>query len=189
MPATSKYSLLLLVSLLVFSCKDKSPITPEGGERPAQEMAKSVPYVDNVEDSYSFEIGFTFESAVSGKITQLGGRLAQVGVSKVSIWDFDTKQKLDSVNVTIKDVLKFEYLPIDPITVAPGKKFVVSINTFPQRDYYVFNALGDYDILPRTFGNITILEKRSNEDGNFAFPERPTKKNFNGWADVVFFAD
>lgn len=189
MKKINRYGTILVISASLLSCKKDSSITYDSGETPAQEMAKAVPYVDNVEDSYSFEIGFTFISAKSGRVTQLGGRLAEPGISKVSFWDFDSKQKLDSVYVTIKDIAKFAYLPITPIHIEAGKKYLVSINTYPQRDYYVFNALGDYDILPRAFGNITILEKRSNESGDYSFPGRPTLKNFNGWADIVFIPD
>lgn len=183
---------LLLISawLLHAGCdKTTSQSFPEGGERPAQAMSNTISYIDNVEDSYSFEIGLTLVTSKNGKITQLGGRLAERCVCKVTIWDFDTKQKLDSVFLTIDDIKRFTYAAIEPITVTAGQKFVVSVNTYPKRDYFVFYSPAGYDILPRTFGNVTILEKRSNDSDDFSFPERPTRKNFNGWADVVFIAD
>ena len=183
--------ILGLTGFFLFPGCDKttSQKFPEGGERPAQAMANTISYIDNVEDSYSFEIGLTLRFDVPGKITQLGGRLAERCVCKVSLWDYDTKQKLDSVFITIDDIKKFTYAAIDPIAVPAGKKLVVSVNTYPKRDYFVFYSPADYDILPRTFGNITIMEKRSNDSDDFRFPERPTLKNFNGWADVVFLAD
>jgi hypothetical protein len=182
--------LMFLSALLLAACdQTTSQAFPEGGDRPAQSMSNTISYIDNVEDSYSFEIGLTLVASKNGKITQLGGRLAERCVCKVSLWDFDTKQKLDSVFITIDDIKKFAYAAIDPITVTPGKKYVVSVNTYPKRDYFVFYSPAGYDILPRTFGNITILEKRSNDSDDFSFPERPTLKNFNGWADIVFVAD
>ena len=89
-----QYGIILTVSAVLLACKKDSGIILGDGETPAQEMSKAVPYIDNVEDSYSFEIGFVFVSAKNGRVTQLGGRLAQQGVSKVSLWDFDTQQKL-----------------------------------------------------------------------------------------------
>ncbi len=180
----------ILISLLLFgSCKKKNYDLSEG-ESPAQEMVKYVAYLNNVEDAFSFEIGYTFSSKKPGRITQLGCRLFEQGPVKVSLWDFDTKVKIDSVTINVKDTKKFTFALIEPVTIIADKKYVVSVNTFPARDYYVFSALGDYNILPLTFfENITIWEKRSNENGDFSFPERPTKKNFNGWADIVFVAD
>lgn len=180
-----------LISLLLHPGCDKtvSQKFPEGGERPVQAMANTISYIDNVEDAFSFEIGLTLQFAVPGKITQLGGRLAERCVCKITLWDYDTKQKIDSAFITIDDIKRFTYAEIEPVTVNAGDKFVVSVNTYPKRDYFVFYSPADYDILPRTFGNITIVEKRSNDSEDFSFPERPTLKNFNGWADVVFVAD
>lgn len=177
--------LFLILGMTATSCKKEDKINTNSKE-------SGISTIVNVHTSWlanrDFEDGYTFIVSKSGKILQLGARV-EAGTYKVSLWDYDTKTKLDSINVTVTDSTQFSYASIAPRSVVANKKYVVSVHTTSGK--YAFFMLNGTLTLPKTIGDITILDGRSsNIPTSGPFPEEYVSTDkVGGFADIIFQAD
>lgn len=177
--------LFLIFGMATTSCKKDSTTNTN-----AKESAFSSTFNSTNHESWlanrDFETGFTFKTSKAGKILQLGAML-ETGSYKISLWDFDSKLKLDSVNVTVIDSTKFSYASITPRSIVANKKYVVSIHTLNGKITFINLGL----ILPFTIGSITITEGcLSNIPAYGPFPEQFVRNDeIMGVPDIIFQAD
>jgi hypothetical protein len=185
---TKLFFLTLIVGTVAVSCKEEeNPIVNTNPlENGMEAILSRAAYSAFDEDGDGYELGFSFSSSKAGKISKLGLKLPQNGTYEVSLWDFDTKAKLDSVNVTNSDSSRFNYASISPRSIVAGKKYVVSVFT-AGNDYFCASAPG---LFPFTSGSITVFDQREDSVDETGFPDATIRtNNYCGIAGFVFQAD
>jgi len=181
-------TLFFFIGIVATSCKkDKTNNNPM--ETNMDVLLNRIAYHAFDESSTkSYELGFAFSSSKNGKISKLGLKLPENGTYEVSLWDFDSELKLDSVMVTNSDSSKFNYASITPRTIASGKKYVVSVNTTNKNYFCTTGTL--VGLFPFTSGSITFYDQREDNLNSVGFPETYIRTNqYCGIAGFVFQAD
>lgn len=180
--------LFLLIGITATSCKkDKTNNNPMETNMDAI-LTRTSYFAFDEALSKSYEIGFSFSSSKNGKISKLGLKLPENGTYKVSLWDFDSEQKLDSVFVTNSDSSKFNYASITPRSITSGKRYVISVNT-NYKNYFCSTGIL-VGLFPFTSGSITFFDQRAATLNTDNIPNLYVQtSNYCGIAGFVFQAD
>lgn len=137
-----------------------------------------------INSAFNFEAGYKFKSFKNGKITALGVRVPNNETYRVTLWNADSEEIIETIDVnSTSGLLSFE--DIDPIDIVSGTEYFVSVNT---NDYYMFDDGGN-QVFPIENDNILILGYSSKLGTSQFLPTQLVKVAYLGMVDVKFISN
>jgi hypothetical protein len=184
--AMKKAFYLLCISFILLSCGSDD-------NEPKAKYEFSAYLIDEIsilehaydEDGSSFEIGWLFDSEDGGKVVSLGGLFPEAGTYTVTLWDAETQAVLAQVDV-VAEAGELSMEKIDAVTIVAGKDYVVSFNTFSNRDYYWLSP--GVSIYPVELDGITVHGEveTGTSSADSEFPGTDTNTTVVGVPEIGF---
>lgn len=183
-------TLLCLFGLLIGCKKD----TPAENESPFfsffEEKAILIDTVAQAADTW--EYGFKFSPSKTGKVSQIGVKLPEVGSVAVTLWalsDAGAPKVLKSTFVYAAEVHEAVFSDISDITLEKGEHYGLTIlaNSF----YRLTKSDNSSFAFPRTVGSIVVesFNESINNTGMVSFPASTNDTRVAPCVDVIFIAD
>lgn len=130
-----------------------------------------------------YERGFSFKSAVDGKINSLIIKLPNdVPLLRVTIWDNNLGTILRTENATNLVANTESIIAIPSFSIAKNKEYLISMNS---KSFYTKRRADNADVqYPKTIGNISVLGVAYLGTPAQTFPSNPVYNYFYG--DIGF---
>ena len=182
---TSGFLFLLLFT--IFGCgSDKETITIQPSQFPMKTLIENgiLDQQSSVNSPNTFEVGYQFKTFKNGKIVSVSIRVPANGAYRVSLWNFETQQLLNTQQVQSSNGL-ISTQEISPVQIESSVDYFVSVNT---SDYYVFNKGGD-PIFPSDIGDVLVKGYGTYLGTNQNLPTSFSTTSYLGMVDIEFVPD
>ena len=148
----------------------------------------------NTRSSGPWELGVVFSASVAGKLTQVGTRMPEPGMYRVTVWDFDTQTVLRQKTVEQSSPDQLTLANVDALGLTPNKKYVISVNSQSggaNKKYFFAAKNGGGDWLPFTKGSTLVHSACYSKTAPAKFPNdvSSVKSELYGYPEFTFVAD
>lgn len=191
-----KYVVLLLSALILMggitACKDDDDVPTFSTERPItaffddNSISDPTEYDDFTNAGY-WEFGFEFSVIKKGEITELGVKIPDDDVARVTIWEMEDTTIIAQKNISAAEgVATYEELA-SSVPLVTGKKYAVTVLS---DDYYLRTRSGGVSYTyPVVKGNVTITRfvfGSRISTSPAVYPENPELSYISGLQDFTF---
>ena len=126
----------------------------------------------------AWELGIAVKPQKDGRIKAIRIKNPTAGPVRLSIWDEDTKQLMQTINATISDTLNYNFNYCE-IQIRANKTYYISINV---RKYYYYTL--PFHPLPLNANNISLLYSVYEETPYQRFPQNNVASVYHGLIDL-----
>ena len=126
----------------------------------------------------AWELGIAVKPQKDGRIKAIRIKNPTTGPVRLSIWDADTRQLMQTINATISDTLNYNFNYCE-IQIRANKTYCISINV---RKYYYYTL--PFNPLPLNANNISLLYSVYEETPYQRFPQNNVASVYHGLIDL-----
>ncbi len=126
----------------------------------------------------AWELGIAIQPQKDGRIKGIRLKNPTAGYVRLSVWDADTKQLMQTINAHISDTVNYNFNYCE-IPIVANKTYCISINV---RKYYYYNL--PFNPLPLQASNIRLLYSVYEETPYQRFPQNNVPSVYHGLIDL-----
>lgn len=126
----------------------------------------------------AWELGIAVKPQKDGRIKAIRIKNPTTGPVRLSIWDADTRQLMQTINATISDTLNYNFNYCE-IQIRANKTYCISMNV---RKYYYYTL--PFNPLPLNANNISLLYSVYEETPYQRFPQNNVASVYHGLIDL-----
>ncbi|MFC3559340.1 DUF4082 domain-containing protein [Pedobacter jamesrossensis] len=124
------------------------------------------------------ELGIAIKPHKDGRIKGIRIKNPTKGYMRLSIWDADTRELIQTMNVNISDTINYN-LFVCQIPITANKTYTISINVFK---YYYYNL--PFNPLPLHSSDVSLLYSVYEETPYQRFPSQNVASVYHGVIDI-----